>query len=110
MPHVLTLIFLAVSLAIMLPLGARYGRKASYSLGGSVGRAILWSLIGSWSLVFGGGGHGAGALPLPSFLALVFALSKSGLFLFSFPHVAISPLVPILGFVFIAAHKADAAP
>jgi hypothetical protein len=114
MPHVLSLIFLAVPLAIMLPLGAGYGCNPAYSFGGSVRRAIVWSLVGCWSLVFVGGGRGAGALPLPSVLALAFAAlsaaGKNSFFLLSFPHVGISPLVPIAGFVLIAARKAKALP
>jgi hypothetical protein len=114
MQHALSLIFLAVSLAIMLPLGARYGRNPACSFGGSVGRAIMWSLAGCWSLVFVGGGHGAGVLPLPSVLALAFAAlsaaGKNSFFLLSFPHVGISPLVPIAGFVLIAARKANTLP
>ena len=111
MPFPFSLVLLTISLAIMLPLGARYGRKPAYSFGGSVWRAILWSLVGSWSLVLLGGGHGAGVLPVPSIVALAIsvcaAASNSSVLLESFPHVAISPLVPIAAYVFIAANKAE---
>jgi hypothetical protein len=110
----LSLLFLAGSLAIMLPLGIRYGRKAEYSFKGSIVRAAMWSIVGSWSLVIAGGGHGAGALPLPSIVAVLFAifgkLSGGSAFLLILPHWGISPLVPIAGFVSIAAYWAYCVP
>jgi hypothetical protein len=112
MPFLFSLVLLAISLTIMLLLGARYGRKPAYSFGGSVWRAILWSLVGSWSLVLLGGGHGVGVLPVPSIVALAISLfaaaSNSSVLLESFPHVAISPLVPVAGYVLMASRKAEA--
>ena len=90
----------------MAGLGIRYGCSEQYSLGASVGRAIAWSFVGSWSLVFLGAGHGAGALPLPSFFAVLAKFGAPNYFLLSLPHIAFSPLVPIVSFLYFAFYTA----
>ena len=83
--------------ALMYWRGRKYGRKESPTFLGAILRAICWSFLFCWTVLFVHG-QGVGVIPLPSWAWVGFELIESvsaGVRTLYLPHLVLSPAIPI---------------
>ena len=97
------IVVLGVSSFLMGNIGWKYGFNVRYSAAKALLRAVAWSCLVCWSLTIVVAGHGGGALPLPSIFSVMGKLLiPPENYVATIPHFLLSPLIPILCFIFAA--------